>query len=246
MSDLSELLTDHDVGHAPPTARWPGVYPALVTDIVDPDGQGRVKVSLPWSPDGAGSAYAAWARLATLAGGPNRGSWFVPEHGDEVLVAFEAGDPRRPYVLGGLWNGSDAPPQSMDSAGNNYKKVIKTRNGVTVTLDDTDGSEQLLLETPGGQQLTLADGPGSITLQDANGNSIKLDPSGVTVTRRREGDRQRGDGRDLGRDADRQRRHVDLQRRRQGRHGDHQFGRLGLLHARARGTSGEPHTPSSG
>jgi uncharacterized protein involved in type VI secretion and phage assembly len=182
VSGLSELLADHDVGHAPPTARWPGVYPALVTDIVDPDAQGRVQVSLPWSPDGGGSGYSAWARLATLAGGPNRGSWFVPEHGDEVLVAFEAGDPRRPYVLGGLWNGSDAPPQSMDGAGNNYKKMLKTRNGVTVTLDDTDGSEQLVLETPGGQQMTLADGPGSITLQDANGNSIKLDPSGVTVT----------------------------------------------------------------
>ena len=125
MSGLSELLADHDVGHAPPTARWPGVYPALVTDIVDPDGQGRVKVSLPWSPDGGGGGYQAWARLATLAGGPNRGSWFVPEHGDEVLVAFEAGDPRRPYVLGGLWNGSDTPPQSMDGAGNNYKKVLQ-------------------------------------------------------------------------------------------------------------------------
>lgn len=181
MSSLAEHLTQADVGHAPPSARWPGVYPALVIDLVDPDGQGRVQVSLPWSPDGAGGTYQAWARLATLMGGSNRGSWFIPEHGDEVLVAFEAGDPRRPYVLGGLWNGSDAPPQSMDSAGNNYKKVLKTRNGVTVTLDDTDGSEQLMLQTPAGQQLTLQDGPGTITLQDANGNSITMDSSGITV-----------------------------------------------------------------
>ncbi|HUA45442.1 MAG TPA: phage baseplate assembly protein V [Solirubrobacteraceae bacterium] len=181
MSGLAEMLTRADLGHAPPTARWPGVYPALVTDLVDPDGQGRVQVSLPWSPDEAGGTYQTWARLCTLMGGPNRGSWFIPEHGDEVLVAFEAGDPRRPYVLGGLWNGSDAPPQTMDSAGNNYKKVLKTRNGVTVTLDDTDGSEQLMLQTPGGQQLTLQDGPGSVTLQDANGNQVTLDPSGITV-----------------------------------------------------------------
>jgi uncharacterized protein involved in type VI secretion and phage assembly len=172
MSELSERLIHADVGHAPPTARWPGVYPALVSDIVDPDAQGRVQVSLPWSPDSDGGTYQAWARLSTLMGGPNRGSWFVPEHGDEVLVAFEAGDPRRPYVLGGLWNGSDAPPETMDGAGNNYKKVLKTRNGVTITLDDTDGTEQLMLQTPGGQQLTLQDGPGSITIQDANGITV--------------------------------------------------------------------------
>jgi len=60
-------------------ARWFGVYPALVTDIADPDGQGRVKVSLPWSPDDTG--YEAWARLATMMGGSNRGTWFHPRQG---------------------------------------------------------------------------------------------------------------------------------------------------------------------
>ena len=168
-------------GHAA-LARWFGVYPALVTDIVDPDGQGRVKVSLPWSPDLDGGSYELWARLATLMGGAGRGSWFVPELHDEVLVGFEAGDPRRPYVLGGLWNGSDSPPESMDGAGNNYRKVIRTRNGVKLTLDDTDGREQLVLETPGGQKLTLADGPGAITLQDSNGNTLKLEAAGITIT----------------------------------------------------------------
>ena len=99
--------------------RFYGVYPALVTDIKDPEGQGRVKVKLPWSPDTGGAAYEAWARLATLMGGKGRGSWFIPDPDDEVLIVFEAGDPRRPYVVGGLWNGSDAPPESMDGAGNN-------------------------------------------------------------------------------------------------------------------------------
>src|SRR3954452_23310424 len=162
-------------------ARWYGVFPALVTDLKDPDGQGRVKVSLPWAPDTGGERYEAWARLATLMAGSGRGSWFVPDVDDEVLVGFEGGDPRRPYVLGGLWNGSDAPPESMDGAGENDKKVIRSRNGVKVTLDDTDGSEQLILETPGGQKFTLHDGPGSIAVEDANGNSIKLESSGVTV-----------------------------------------------------------------
>ena len=121
--------------------RWYGVFPALVSDINDPDGQGRVKVTLPWSPDTGGARYEAWARLATFMGGNNRGSWFIPDVGDEVLVTFEAGDTRRPYVIGGLWNGRDAPPQSMDGAGKNDLKVLRSRNGVKITLDDTSGQE---------------------------------------------------------------------------------------------------------
>jgi uncharacterized protein involved in type VI secretion and phage assembly len=161
---------------------WYGVYPALVSDIKDPDGQGRVKVTLPWSPDTGGSRYETWARLATFMGGNNRGSWFIPDVSDEVLVAFEAGDPRRPYVVGALWNGRDRAPESMDGAGNNFKKVLRSRNGVKITLDDQDGQEKLILETPGGQKVTLKDGPGAVEVVDSNGNSVKLEPAGITVT----------------------------------------------------------------
>jgi uncharacterized protein involved in type VI secretion and phage assembly len=114
-------------------------------------------------------------------GGKNRGSWFIPDVNDEVLVAFEGGDPRRPYVLGSLWNGKDSPPESMDGSGQNNKKVLRSRNGVKVTLDDQNGQEQFIAETPGGQKVTLKDGPGSIEIADSNGNSIKLQSSGVTV-----------------------------------------------------------------
>ncbi len=162
--------------------RWYGVYPALVTDIKDPDSQGRVKVSLPWAPDTGSGQYEAWARLATMMGGSNRGSWFVPDTSDEVLVAFEAGDTRRPYVVGALWNGTDSPPESMDGGGRNYKKVLRSRNGVTVTLDDQDGQEQFIAETPGGQKVTLKDGPGSVEIVDSNGNSVKLEAAGITIT----------------------------------------------------------------
>ncbi len=162
--------------------RWYGCYPALVSDIKDADGQGRVKVTLPWAPDTGGGRYEAWARLATLMGGKNRGSWFVPDVNDEVLVVFEGGDTRRPYVVGGLWNGTDSPPESMDGSGNNYKKVLRSRNGVKVTLDDQDGQEKFICETPGGQKITLKDGPGAVEIVDSNGNSIKLESAGVTVT----------------------------------------------------------------
>ena len=157
-----------------------GVYPAVVSDINDPDGLGRVKVRLPWLPDD-GTGYNVWARIATLMAGNNRGTWFIPDVDDEVLVAFEAGDPRRPYVVGALWNGKDTPPESMDGAGNNFVKSITSRNGVKITLDDQDGQEKLILETPGGQKLTLQDGPGKVEIKDSNGNSITLDTGGISV-----------------------------------------------------------------
>ena len=98
-----------------------------------------------------------------------------------MLVAFEAGDPRRPYVVGALWNGQDTPPESMDGAGNNFIKSITSRNGVKITLDDNDGQEKMILETPGGQKLTLQDGPGKVEIVDSNGNSITLDSGGISV-----------------------------------------------------------------
>lgn len=162
--------------------RWYGVFPALVTDIKDPDGQGRVKIQLPWSPDSSGSGYEVWARLATFMAGNNRGSWFIPDVDDEVLLAFEGGDPNRPYVVGALWNGSDSPPESMDGSGENNLKVLRSRNGVKVTLDDQNGQEQFIVETPGGQKLTLKDGPGVVEIVDSNGNTIKMEASGVTIT----------------------------------------------------------------
>lgn len=177
--ELDELL-DEEVPRG--VGRWYGVFPAQVTDIKDPDGQGRVRICLPWAPDGGSARYEAWARLGTLMAGNNRGSWFIPDVGDEVLVAFQAGDPRWPFVLGGLWNGRDAPPESMDGSGDNERKVIRSRNGVKITLDDTDGRERFTVETPGGQSVELRDGPGVVEIKDSNGNTVKLDPSGITLT----------------------------------------------------------------
>lgn len=161
--------------------RWYGVFTALVTDIRDPENLGRVRIVLPWMPDTNSARYEVWARLATMMAGDNRGSWFVPEVNDEVLVAFENGDARRPFVIGALWNGKDKPPASMDAAGRNDKKVLRSRNGVKITLDDQNGQEKLILETPGGQTITLKDGPGAIEIEDSNGNSIKLETAGITV-----------------------------------------------------------------
>jgi uncharacterized protein involved in type VI secretion and phage assembly len=154
----------------------------LVLDVKDPDRQGRVKVSLPWSPDGGGASYAAWARVATTMAGNNRGTWFIPDVNDEVLVTFLAGNTEQPCVIGAFWNGSDTTPVSMDPNGKNDIKMLRSRNGVQVKLDDTSGSEQFVCETPGGQKVTLKDGPGVVEIVDSNGNSIKMESSGITLT----------------------------------------------------------------
>jgi uncharacterized protein involved in type VI secretion and phage assembly len=162
--------------------RLVGVYPALVTDVQDPDGQGRVKVSLPFVNEAEGPAAAAWARLATFMAGAERGSWFIPEVNDEVLVAFLAGDPRHPVVIGSLWNGVDAPPETMDP--DNNLRSITSRSGHRLLFDDTAVAEKVVLETQGGHRLELDDSAGgTVTLRHNNGASVTIDAMGkVTVT----------------------------------------------------------------
>jgi uncharacterized protein involved in type VI secretion and phage assembly len=173
------LPVDMERASTGPGGLFYGVYPALVTDLQDPDGQGRVKIKLPWSPDTGSASYEVWARVATMMGGNNRGTWFIPDVDDEVLVSFEGGNPRRPYVVGGLWNGKDSPPEKMDS--NNNLKTILSRTGVRITMDDTSGAVKLRMETPGGHSIVLDDGQLSITVQDSNGNSMTMETSGITV-----------------------------------------------------------------
>ena len=154
-----------------------GVYPALVTDVQDPDNQGRVQIKLPFVEESDGGSALAWARLATMMAGGNRGTWFIPEVDDEVLVAFTAGDPRRPVVIGALWNGVDAPPETMDSA-NNVRSVT-SRSGHKLTFDDTAGAEKVELKTNGGHTFTLDDAAGgTVTLTHSNGATVKIDATG--------------------------------------------------------------------
>lgn len=161
--------------------RLVGVYPALVTDVQDPDGQGRVKVSLPFVNGAEGPQAAAWARLATFMAGADRGSWFIPEVNDEVLVAFLAGDARHPVVIGALWNGVDAPPETMDA--NNNLRSITSRSGHRLLFDDSLAAEKVVLETQGGHRLELDDAAGgTVTLSHSNGASITIDVAGkITV-----------------------------------------------------------------
>jgi uncharacterized protein involved in type VI secretion and phage assembly len=156
-----------------------GVHVGIVVDVHDPDQQGRVRVRLPWLVDDGGG-YEAWARVATLMAGAGRGSWFIPDVDDEVLLAFEAGDPHRPYVVGSLWNGKDQPPEQMGTG--NDVRTIRTRSGVRIRMSDAPRNASLTLETPGGQRVELTDGPRTIVVSDANGNQVVVHPQGIEVT----------------------------------------------------------------
>jgi uncharacterized protein involved in type VI secretion and phage assembly len=153
-----------------------GFFPAVVIDNRDPQNYGRVKVriSLPGR-----KSYEGWARVSTLMAGKKKGSWFIPDVNDEVLVAFGVGTVGGIYVVGGLWSRVNRPPETMDASNN--KKLLRSRNRVTITLDDEAGQESFTVETPGGQKLTLKDGPGSVEIADSNGNSVTLETRGITV-----------------------------------------------------------------
>lgn len=116
-----------------------GVVIGIVTNNKDPDDLGRVKVKFPWLSD---TDESNWARVVSLMAGKERGIYFLPEVDDEVLVAFEFGDINMPYVIGSLWNGKDKPPQTT-SDGKNNMRIIKSRSGHLIKLDDTDGAEKI-------------------------------------------------------------------------------------------------------
>ena len=152
-----------------------GVYSASVVDNRDPDSLGRVLVRVSAPTDVI--AGDLWARVATMMAGRNRGTWFVPEVGDEVLVAFERGDAKEAYVIGALWSAKARPPAESPAD----VKLIRSRNGITLRIRDDRSNNALILETPGGQRITLQDNPGSVRVEDANGNSVMLSASGMTV-----------------------------------------------------------------
>jgi phage baseplate assembly protein V len=135
MEFLGQLMAPPDGGPAP----FSGVTVGIVTNNRDPDGLGRVKVKLPSISE---QVESDWARVSSPMAGRARGLYWLPEVDDEVLVAFEHGRPDSVYVLGGLWNGKDKPPES-NADGKNDLRTIKTRSGHVIRLTDTQGDEKI-------------------------------------------------------------------------------------------------------
>lgn len=144
-----------------------GVAVAIVEENQDDSAMGRVRVRYPWYHE-PNLSFAA--RVAVPMAGAERGTYFLPEVGDEVLVAFDRGDVRFPYVLGCLWNGRDAAPET-NSDGNNDIRVIRSRKGHHLRFED-GSSGMVELQLNDGKRVTIDDD--GLTIDDGSGNTIAL------------------------------------------------------------------------
>ncbi|MBK6346962.1 MAG: type VI secretion system tip protein VgrG [Bacteroidales bacterium] len=140
----------------------------------DPAGEDRIKVRLPVI---STSDEGIWARISTLDAGDQRGTYFRPEIDDEVIVGFLNDDPRNPVVLGMCHSSAKpAPEQAKDS---NHLKGYTSREKMRFSFDDE--KKTVILETPGGNKLTLSEDTGGIEMEDQNGNKITMNDSGITI-----------------------------------------------------------------
>lgn len=155
-----------------------GLYPAIVTDIVDPDRLGRIEVKLPWLGE-AGDEVRAWATLLSPYAEKDQGFLAYPAVDTQVVVGFEAGNLRRPYIVGAAWNGVETPPEA--AAEPNNKRLIKTRSGSLLEFDDTPGAVKVTLLLQSGHKLVLSDASQEAVLSHANGSSITFAASGDIV-----------------------------------------------------------------
>jgi len=173
MTNIIDLLTVDTDLHTR-AGKIFGVVIGVVTNNQDPDKLGRVKVRFPWLDD---DDESNWARIATTMAGNKRGTFFLPEVDDEVLVAFEHGNVSKPFVIGALWNGVDAPVHD-NADGKNNLRVIHSRAGHELIFNDEDGKEQVEIKTKAGHQFLLDDTSGSekIAIVDKSGNNkIEID-----------------------------------------------------------------------
>jgi len=183
---MSESLLDHLV-EAPEKAetkgRVFGVMPALVTNTQDPEKLGRIKVNYPWLSE---TSESDWVRVVSIFAGKDRGGFFLPDVGDEVMVIFQQGDMDLPYILGGVWNTTATPPEE-NAGGKNNIKIIKSRSGHTITIsDDSEGQKEMVeIKTNAGHQILLDDAAGKekIDIIDKTGsNKINIDAVKNAIT----------------------------------------------------------------
>lgn len=150
----------------------PGVMIAEISSLGDAENPGRVKVTFP----SLENLQSDWIEVMAIGAGKSRGLFWMPEVGDQVLVAFLEGDFLRPYVIGGLWNGQDKAPIEIKE-GKNDVRQLTSRTGHTVTLTDTDKAQSLSLKSQGGHVVTLDDAEKSpkLTVTSKAGHSLVLD-----------------------------------------------------------------------
>jgi phage protein D/phage baseplate assembly protein gpV len=178
---LSDLVKDE--GGAEKSSPWGGLVIGIVTDNNDPENLGRVKLKFPWLDDSLGTD---WVRVVSVGAGNERGFMVIPEVNDEVAVAFEHGDFNHPYVLGGLWNGQDKPPDTTANViknGNVERRLFKTRAGHIIRLDDDtkvieiiDCDNQVSIKLDGQNKKIIVTSQGDLEMK-STGN-MKIEATG--------------------------------------------------------------------
>ncbi|OUL35155.1 type VI secretion system tip protein VgrG [Nostoc sp. 106C] len=167
-----------DIVDKPASGLLPGVNGLQIGVVVqlqgDPNGEDRILVKVPTIQF---QSQGIWSRIATLDAGNNRGSFFRPEIGDEVILGFLNDDPRDPIVLGML--NSSAKPAPLKAADENHHKGFFTRSQMKVSFDDE--KKIITLETPGSNKIIISDEDKGIALKDQNGNTLIMNDSGITM-----------------------------------------------------------------
>lgn len=176
--DPERFTEQFPVSGIPATGVLPAVHGlqvGVVTQLEDdPEGEERILVRLPIvDPEEQG----IWARVAGPDAGEERGVFFRPEIGDEVIVGFINSDPRQAIVLGGLH--SSAKPGPLALSDDNHQKGVVTRSNIKTIYDDDKRSVKI--RTPDGKTFSLNDDEGTTTLEDDNGNKLLMDSNGISM-----------------------------------------------------------------
>jgi uncharacterized protein involved in type VI secretion and phage assembly len=157
-----------------------GVYPAIVTDIVDTESLGRIEVRFPFLGSDGDRDVRAWATLCTPYADADSGLQILPEVDSQVVVAFEAGNLRRPYIVGCAWNGQAALPE--DPQQTNNIRLLRSRANSRLEFDDADSSPKITLRTRTGHEVVIDEGAGGeVTVQHASGCVVRLTTTSVEV-----------------------------------------------------------------
>jgi len=142
------------------------IHGLVTAKVKDRNSLGQVMLTYPWL-TGKNDGY--WAPVATMMGGNSRGSWFMPEKGDDVLVAFDHGDFDHPYVVGFLWNGQNKPPRlDPGEDADPQRRILRSVNGHMIEIYDPD--------------VGVDGDKGYIRFRDAYGSEIVMQNSEVRIT----------------------------------------------------------------
>jgi len=151
-----------------------GLQIGVVTNLEDPGGENRIQIWLPTTHENINSI---WARISSLDAGANRGAFWMPEVGDEVITGFIDDDPNNAVILGMLYSSAKPPPIALTS--DNHEKGFVTRDEIKFLFNDNEKS--VCIETPKGKKILINDNNETISIEDEYSNKISMDSEGVII-----------------------------------------------------------------